>query len=384
MIFQLLFPLHFNQISSSLVDMASRNIQSKYNVKKHYVGVIDAGSTGTRLNIYAFLQPGHIIAHYTTIKSHPGLHTLENDAIDAVINYLLQKAQEKMNNLDVKLTNITFTMQGTAGMRSMPEDQQKRIIKIVKDLFHKKKLKLKRPEVISGIREGFLALASLNILIDYKKNILTDFGCKDKNLRSFIQRLAPNYCKIKDKKVKYRGIMDMGGSSIQIVYEFDKKDSYDDATHVIHTIGKNIYINSYPGWGLIEGIKVLKKNENYRLDRKGGKSLTMFDSLLDDFREQDKPDINSVEEMYLSSYFYDKFKELGCKTITTLGDVSQLYKDKCKKTSHFCKEIYYMYKFLEAQGLKEDKTLVLVSDIAGIGMNWTLSSALMLSSEGNK
>lgn len=374
---------YFYRISTTLIDIATKEIESMYDVKKNFVGVIDAGTTGTRLNIFGFLEPGNIIANYISIKSYPGLHTLKNKEIKAVINYLLTNGEKRLKYHGVKLKDVVFAFKGTAGMRKITKKKQEQILNIISKHFETKKLTLKHPEVISGLREGFLSFTSLSMLIDYKNNILTEFGCKNKKLRRYITNLVPEFCLIEASKSKYKGILDMGGGSIQVAYEFSKKDKFDDSMHVIHTIGKNIYINSFPGWGLKEGMKVLRENENYKLKYDNGKVETMFDKLLDDFKIQKKPNINNVDELYLSSYFYDRFKQLGCRTKTNLDSILTLYNKKCGKTSQFCREIYYMYKFLEAQGLKSEKQLLLVNDIAGVSLNWSLSSALILASDKN-
>lgn len=375
-------------------------VESSRITTERYSIVIDAGSTGTRLNIYGFLVPGNIISYYHKVKMNPGMHTLKkrND-IKKYINEILKSATAELAKDGINIKYVPIVFQGTAGLRSLNEKKRNKMFKYITEVFNQHHLNLNSIDIISGYDEGIFALHSLNLLIQYNNNVLYDYGCSNYDLKNYLEEISGGFCDMRFEKQKYHGIIDMGGGSVQIAYEFSTEDKYADPIHVIHSLSKNIYINFFPGWGLNEGIKVLKINSKFKLIDKSGNKLTMFDKLLDDFRLNNKPDINNVDELYLLSYFYDKFKKLGCQTKTSLKEIKVLINEKCRNNdisydqknrksdqseeSHdnstdFCDEVYYLYKFLDVQGMDDNKMLILVSDIDGINLNWSLSRGMKM------
>lgn len=372
-------------------------LKSGYVSNEKYIIVIDAGSTGTRLHIYGFLKPGNIISYHSTIKLTPGLHTLKKKkTIKKYLKKLLEKGRMGLSEKGVNIREVPIVLLGTAGMRSLDVKGKIKMVKLVERIFKKFRLKIFQVDIISGFEEGILALQSLKLLIEYNNNIVYKFGCADTELNKYLNNISNGFCDMKANRKKYHGIIDMGGGSVQLAYEFPSYDPYNDPKHVIYSIDKNIYLNFFPGWGLNEGIKVLKINQKYTLEDENGKKITMFDKLLDDFKYNDKPDINKVDDLYLLSYFYDKFMKLGCQTKTNLveiknkidkkcGDKNISYrigsdkkKENCNEDGEICDEVYYMYKFLMAQGIDRNKMLYLVSDIDGIDLNWSFSKGIMM------
>lgn len=398
MLFTLLFPLGI--YTANIIDKVRNSLLgSGYVASEQYVAVIDAGSTGTRINMYGFLVPGNIISYYSIVKSTPGLHQITNKSkVRKYLRSLLEEGREVLSKRGIDIRSIPFVLQGTAGLRSLEPSKREELFEYINHIFTKYGIKIYEINVISGYAEGAYALESLKLLIQYNNNVIYKYGCDNNELKKYLKAISSDFCDFKVSSTKYHGIIDMGGGSVQIAYEFSTKDPYDDPIHVIHSYTSNIYINFFPGWGLNEGIKVLKKNKKYTLTDSEGHEITMFDKLLDDFKFNDKPDINNVDELYLMSYYYDRLSELGCDTKTDLGEIKYLFDKVCgdkpisfdesnlldsfaeetQEDSKFCDEVYYLYKFLEAQGLEHAKPLFIVSDIDGINLNWSLSKGIMM------
>ncbi|KAM0676247.1 hypothetical protein GVAV_000210 [Gurleya vavrai] len=346
-----------------------------------YVGVIDAGSTGTRLSVYGFLMPGIIINYYSISKTKPGLHTLQTtEKIYDSINGLIEKGKNKLKNKNIDIKDIPIVFAATAGIRSMDKNKRDNIFKTVKKAFNDNEISFTEVDTISDYLEGLYALESVNFLEDYNYNILHKYGCANEEIKNKLLDFKKDFCdrKITSKDEKYIGVMEMGGGSVQIAYEFDKNDKYNDPLHVIETNKKKIYINALPGWGLVEGMKVLEENKEYKIkDHK--KEIDMFDELMKDFNPGKRPDINKTDELFLLAFFYEKYTELGCKYYTTLKEIKEKSEKKCKgKEDKFCKELEYLNRFLDAQNIEENKTLYLLKDIAGINSSWTLPRAVLM------
>lgn len=355
--------------------------EQNFEGESKYVAVIDAGSTGTRLNIFGYLMPGNILYDYQVYKTSPGLHTLTDKEIKDQLIYLIKNMNKK----------IPVSLHGTAGLRLLDKDKQENVINVVNSTFKKYNLKLKDASIISGLEEGIYALESLNFLCEFN-NFIKEYGCKTDNIKMLLN--DSGFCDenlkldkicinndttlINDGQLSsdelYTGIIDMGGGSVQLAYEFPLNDPFESPIHVIHTSKKKIYLNSFLGWGLVEGLKVLQKFRKYKY-----KDRTMFDELLKDFKRAEKPDINNVDRLFLLSFFYEKFNELGFNFKVTIKEVKEKYDERCKKEDNkFCDEIYYMYKFLEAQGIDKNKTMYLLKDIAGISINWAVARGFMM------
>ncbi|KAM0676701.1 Ectonucleoside triphosphate diphosphohydrolase 5 [Binucleata daphniae] len=355
----------------------------KNDIKNHttkYVGVIDAGTTGTRFNIYGFIMPGRIISYYNILKVKPGLHTLNTkDEIKKSLNQMLKKVEKKMKNkIDIKQVPITFS--GTAGIRSLTDEKRNMLLEVVNNCLSAYNNQNNETNVISAFTEGLYALETLKFLKEYNDSVLYRYGCAVDSIHEILSAISKSFCEVqkKDNAQKYIGVIEIGGGSIQIAYEFDKKDKYNDPLHVIENSNKKIYINAFPGWGLVEGLHTLDINKDYAI-KDDNKKITMIDELIKDFKAENKPNINNTDEIYLLAFFYDKYTELGCNFETTLEEIKKKTKKKCSGIdSTFCKEINYMNMFMDAQGFDADKKLYLIKDIAGVNASWTVRQALTM------
>lgn len=190
------------------------------------VGVVDAGSTGSRLHVYMG-KPAY--KELSSKKISPGLATLDAtpEAIDAYLSKLFKDAPQKMS--------VYFY--ATAGMRLLPYDKQDKIYALVQDWFAKRHIKLIEAKTISGQEEGVYAWLAAN-----------------KHLKN--QGVDPN---------KSLAIMDMGGASVQVVFPVAQARNASDYIKVtVDGEQKTLFVHSFLGLGReLVMSQMLEKNVCY-------------------------------------------------------------------------------------------------------------------------
>ena len=197
-----------------------------------YAILFDAGSSGTRMEIYQFLasgpslQPSQVIQlRPSPHKVEPGLSDFADDPskVDAYLTPLLESAKKTIPQ-DKQASSPIYLL-ATAGMRLLPQDQANAILDEVRNLFNDKS---KCPflfeddndaRVILGKTEGIYGWVTVNFLS----------GVFGSNKKSF-------------------GSLDLGGASHQNAFEINKKNS---ETMVIYVGGRNysVFSRSYLGYG---------------------------------------------------------------------------------------------------------------------------------------
>jgi len=175
------------------------------------VGVVDAGSTGSRLHVYMG-KPAY--KEISNKKINPGLATLDPtpEAVNAYLSKLFKDTPRKMS--------VYFY--ATAGMRLLPYDKQNKIYALVQDWFAKRNIKLVEVKTISGQEEGVFAWLAAN-----------------KHLKS--QGI---------KRQKPLAIMDMGGASVQVVFPVEQARNASDYINInVDGEQKTLFVHSFLGLG---------------------------------------------------------------------------------------------------------------------------------------
>lgn len=185
------------------------------------VVIIDAGSTGSRVHLYAYdndenNNPVNINELYTK-KINPGAASLElkKAKVSAYIANLM---------MDVPEQNLPVYFYATAGMRLLTVKQQQDFYRLLKQWFWTQpQWKLLEARTISGSEEGVFGWLATNYQLD-------SFNASDKPLASFIE---------------------IGGASTQIVFPIDKLEQIDkqDITRV-NVYGRQILLFSHSFLGL--------------------------------------------------------------------------------------------------------------------------------------
>ena len=188
----------------------------------HCVGIVDVGSTGSRLFLYTYDKdtegyPIQIKEQWSK-KVTPGLATLDlkQEKIDAYFDELFSTSVD---------SEIPVYIYATAGMRLLSNTKQLDYYQAVKQWFstHTTSWTLKEARTITGKDEGVYGWLAVN----YKLNTLNNQHASDV------------------------GVMDMGGASVQIVFPVNEAIALPSArTTQVKLYGKTYTLYSYSALGL--------------------------------------------------------------------------------------------------------------------------------------
>lgn len=192
------------------------------------LAVVDAGSTGSRLHVYAYdidanNYPSHVKQVWSK-KIQPGFATIAptQDRIEPYLSDLFA---------DASLQGIPVYFYATGGMRLLPIDEQMSRYKMLEHWFsmHQGYI-LADFKTISGRDEGLYGWLSIN----YQLGTFT----------------SDNPTRV--------GLMDMGGASVQIVFPIDSNESMSSSDFIeVDVNGKHfsLFSHSFLGLGQTEVIK---------------------------------------------------------------------------------------------------------------------------------
>lgn len=179
--------------------------------------IIDAGSSGTRLHLYAYdKDQNHDITNVQellTNKLNPGLAELEIEEIPSYLDNLMQ---------DVPENNFTIDFYATAGMRLLPEYKQYAMYASVRNWFEKRQnWHLQTTRTISGAEEGLFGWIAMNYALNYPSQDLP-------------------------------GFIEVGGASTQVVFpinDFTGVKSDDIITFKLKNRRISLFTHSFLGFG---------------------------------------------------------------------------------------------------------------------------------------
>ena len=190
--------------------------------------VIDAGSSGSRIYIYNKIiedKSTHIKVLYEDKINTPlaGFADKPETAGTLGVKPLIDNALIfiKATYPTFDISTIKTSVLGTAGMRLISEDLQKKIYLSVSQLILDSKLTLGITQTITGQQEGLYSWADVNYLLDNFKNT--------------------------DSKPK--GIIEVGGASAQIVFVTANSENPNITKVTINGNEYNLFAISYLGLG---------------------------------------------------------------------------------------------------------------------------------------
>lgn len=195
--------------------------------QRHCVAVVDAGSTATRLHIYAYdlnyNQDPVNINHAYFKKIAPGIATIPFD-------------NQQLNNYLIKLFKaspvhgIPVYFYATAGMRLLPAQQQQQYFESIKQWFAtQSQWSLIDARIISGVEEGVFGWLAVN----YETGSLSP----DNN----------------DKPLS--GFMDIGGASVQIAFPIHNPERINQQDLIqfdLYGRHLSLFVHSFLGLGITE------------------------------------------------------------------------------------------------------------------------------------
>ncbi|XP_006786173.1 ectonucleoside triphosphate diphosphohydrolase 5 [Neolamprologus brichardi] len=208
---------------------------SPFNASRIFYGIMfDAGSTGTRIHIYKFIQKDPVELPvldnemYHAVK--PGLSSYKDNPEEGgnTIRQLLRIAKKTVPEEDWRRTPVV--LKATAGLRLLPEEKARALLKEVQDVFEESPFYVPSNSVtiMNGKNEGVLAWVTVNFLTGH--------------LYSNTRRTV--------------GILDLGGGSTQISFLPKSKKTVQSApTNYIANFDLfnqtyQLYTHSYLGNGL--------------------------------------------------------------------------------------------------------------------------------------
>lgn len=159
----------------------------------HCVAIVDAGSTGSRLHVYAYdldanQQPVYVFEHYAR-RINPGLATLRIDP-EIINQYLTELFKDQLEQ------SMPVYVYATGGMRLRSEQEQQHYFNALREWFAlQHTLSLKDARTISGTEEGVFAWLAVNEPLG-----VLNVG-----------------------DPAYAGVMDIGGASTQVVFAVKNK-----------------------------------------------------------------------------------------------------------------------------------------------------------------
>jgi len=197
----------------------------------NYYVIVDAGSSGSRIHMYRIETTNNnefnvieeIDIPHNKVK--PGLSAMAGDKTQ-IVNYikpLITSLTSTLKDKNIPEEDVHFYLLATAGMRiTPPSTQQSSYLVISEYIKNNTKLKIGYIETIPGKYEGAFDFISTNYLL--------------KNLA-------------KNKRTK--GIIDMGGESVEIAFQTHQKlsNNNDIITFKINNLIYRIYSKSYLGLG---------------------------------------------------------------------------------------------------------------------------------------
>jgi Golgi nucleoside diphosphatase len=148
-------------VIAALLCVQSALFAASTDCKKHHcIAIVDAGSTGSRAHIYSYdldqTQSAVNVIEVWSKKIKPGLATIDANpsAVKSYLDTLFAEAPD---------SKMPLHFYATAGMRLLPQPQQKALYDLVQSWFAgQSRWDLKSARTISGKEEGLFGWVSLN------------------------------------------------------------------------------------------------------------------------------------------------------------------------------------------------------------------------------
>ncbi|XP_058235312.1 ectonucleoside triphosphate diphosphohydrolase 5 isoform X1 [Hemibagrus wyckioides] len=382
------------------------SVTHRANGSQSFYGIMfDAGSTGTRIHIYNFIQKGSnrlpVLDNEMFQSVKPGLSAyadMPEKAGDSV-RQLLEVAKSSVPHVEWKQTPVM--LKATAGLRMLPPAKAHALLQEVQDVFDDSPFYVPAESVsiMNGTSEGVLAWVTVNFLTG---------------------QLYPN-------TKRSVGILDLGGGSTQITFlpkvsktserfpaDYTARFSMFDTTY-------KLYTHSYSGNGIkaaqlaaigalgskdpegkVFQSSCLPKNYKgkisfggliYKVSGKPGGS-TGYKSCYREMLKVVKGVIQEPDDMedswiYAFSYYFDHAVEAGLVDEDRGGavrvrDFKQRAKEVCSKVSMYnpdypflCMDLTYITCLLRSgYGFEEKTVLELTKKLHNVEASWALGATL--------
>ncbi|XP_060773767.1 ectonucleoside triphosphate diphosphohydrolase 5 [Neoarius graeffei] len=388
----------------SSIERILPSVSHRANASQAFYGIMfDAGSTGTRIHVYSFIQrePNRlpILDNEVFQSVKPGLSAyadMPEKAGDSV-RQLLEAAKSTVPHAEWNRTPVM--LKATAGLRMLPPAKAHALLQEVQDVFDDSPFYVpdESVSIMNGTSEGVLAWVTVNFLT----------GHLYPNIRRSV------------------GILDLGGGSTQVTF-LPKKTTerfpadYTARLSMFNTTYK-LYTHSYSGNGIkaaqlaaigalgskapkgkVFQSSCLPKNYKgkisfggviYKVSGKPGGS-TGYKSCYREMLKVVKGVIQEPEDMedswiYAFSYYFDHAVEAGLVDEARGGavqvrDFRRRAKEVCNKMSMYnpdypflCMDLTYITCLLKSgYGFEEETILELTKKLNNVEASWALGATL--------
>ncbi|EIE75476.1 hypothetical protein G6F46_000868 [Rhizopus delemar] len=237
-----------------------------WNKNRKYGVIIDAGSSGSRVYVYSWKDHEHAKKIFSvdelkgkipiveradynglkwTSREEPGISTFGSrpSEVGEHLDMLLDFAKEVVP-ADSHSSTPIFLM-ATAGMRLLPEDQQKELLSSTCQYIRKSSFFMSdcnsHVRIISGELEGVYGWVAVNYLM----------GGFDSSIKAYVDGKT-------EEQHHTFGFLDMGGASAQIAFEpehHQKQEHRDDLTRVTlrtldgRPVDYDVFVTTFLGYG---------------------------------------------------------------------------------------------------------------------------------------
>lgn len=379
------------------------------------IGVIDAGSTGTRLKIFEFDEKKLISQKFYKSEQIPGIeekkgiHNLEDKDIEKTLKHLFNTSEMS------KKTPVGFY--GTGGLRSASQARQKAILDIVRESVQE--YNLVQSKIISGNEEALYSYRAFEFLNPDEGNYsiidmggksvqIVEKGSKEVRLFSLEMGVLNSKCKEESEKQSILNSIGLSGAeskdkslyfdiagaeslfSFYTCKESQKKKkqrfkcSKDDLQEpkIIklrdqkdNVKNRSFYLEGETkkeNHGFFEKISLLNLFRN-----SSTKLHSQDENCIDDFfKSRGAIKLRLSSKTFLMSFFEEMIKS---DKEMTLREVFDDFNKKCRENSEEdCQKYYYSIKFLNKIGLDSSSKVRLANKKDGLDVSWTLGMALDL------
>ena len=385
-----------------------------------YGCMCDAGSSGTRVNVYRWPQrKKNIIPLMTEMGRYgvnPGIHEMNEKAIEGTMGILIDYCKNRiieLSNNKCNLSDVNFYLKATAGMRSISEEEQNKKLNIIRNAIRKSEFKFLDDDwakVINGSEEGLFGWINVN----YLNRILL----KNEEERQL-------------KDMPY-GSIDLGGYSLEITFYTNEtiKEHYINLSFT--EVDYNLYSYSFQDYGetriyeiFMKSIFNSSKSENSTVIENpcylegysetfefptisytfiGKTNISLCQEKIRSIMKINKESEKSMNDVYQPKipedlkfygisglYWIAKFFNIANDEYHSASEFLDVTEEFCKKKwedaikeydvdreylKNYCLYGYYVYYFL-VEGFKIDKNkkiLTFPEKINGIETGWTLGA----------
>lgn len=399
------------QTRTSLMDLTSSigsvlpSLSRPANYSRIFYGVMfDAGSTGTRIHVYTFIQKDPeelpVLDNEMFHSIKPGLSAYADtpEMGGHTVRMLLKVARKTVPRLEWKRTPVV--LRATAGLRLLPAEKAQALLEQVRDVFDESPFFIPDDSVsiMNGSNEGILAWVTVNFLTGHL------------------------YAQTK----KTVGILDLGGGSTQITFLPKSKKTIQSAPSDyvakfdMFNTTYELYTHSYLGNGLMAGrLATLGALRAEGLDWKVFRSSCLPKKFRDDwsfggityrvsgiangyagyklcYKEVlkvvsgivDQPfELKDSAVFYAFSYYFDRAVDAGLIDgaqggVLEVRDFKTRAKEVCNKMSKYgsvspflCMDLTYITCLLkDGFGFKENTVLQLTKKVNNVETSWALGA----------